>query len=142
MKTHACFSGCQGCADDALQRRDAECDIVVAPSRYESFGLIALEAMRYGKPVIAADAGGLGEVFENGAEGLTFPNGDVAALIHALERLTTDAHLRDRLGRAARARFLRSYTNAAMAKSVAAEFKLLVGRGGQISSGATGQRRQ
>ena len=128
--------------DDELQRRYAECDIFVAPSRYESFGLIALEAMRYGKPVIAADAGGLGEVFEDGAEGLMFPNGDVAALIRALERLTTDAQLRDRLGRAARARFLRSYTNAAMAKSVAAEFKLLVGRGGQISSGATGQRRQ
>jgi glycosyltransferase involved in cell wall biosynthesis len=40
----------------------SQCDVLVAPSRYESFGLIFLEAMRYGKPTIGTDVGGVPEV--------------------------------------------------------------------------------
>ncbi len=48
--------------EEHLVRLYSTCDILVAPSRYESFGLIAVEAMRAGKPVIASDVGGLSEI--------------------------------------------------------------------------------
>jgi glycogen synthase len=44
--------------DDELLRRYAGCDVFVAPSRYESFGLILVEAMMFGKPVTACEVGG------------------------------------------------------------------------------------
>ena len=65
----------------------AGCDIFVAPSRHESFGLILLEAMREGKPVIAGDVGGMREVVEHEGNGLLVPPGDVEALADALRRL-------------------------------------------------------
>ncbi|MBR9885850.1 MAG: glycosyltransferase family 4 protein [Oceanospirillales bacterium] len=80
----------------------AAADIIVIPSRFEGFGLTALEAMSLSKPVIASMAGGLPEVM--GDTGHLVRIGDVEAIVHALAELADDQDLRERMGRAARAR--------------------------------------
>jgi len=57
---------------------------VIIPSRFESFGLVAVEAMRVGTPVIAADAGGLGEVARAGECNVVFPPEDSTEITNAL----------------------------------------------------------
>jgi len=75
--------------------------IVVCPSRREGYGVVAREAMAYGRPVVASAVGGLAEAVEDGVTGLLVPPGDQGALRAALERLLADRALRDRLGEAA-----------------------------------------
>jgi len=79
-------------------------DIAVVPSLYEPFGLVALEAMACGVPVVASAIGGLKEIVEGGESGLFVPPGDTAALSDALVSLLTDEHLRLRLAEGARHR--------------------------------------
>src|SRR5439155_15367975 len=55
-------------------------DAVVLPSRYEPFGIVALEAAAAGAPLVASTAGGLGEVVINGETGLSFAPGDLDGL--------------------------------------------------------------
>jgi glycosyltransferase involved in cell wall biosynthesis len=62
------------------------CDVVVMPSRWESFGLVALEAMRAGRPVLAARIGGLNEVVRNKVTGLLFAPVAVAGLVDGIAR--------------------------------------------------------
>lgn len=62
-------------------------DIVVAPSRFEGFGLTAAEAMAMGKPVVASNVFGLSEVVTDGVTGLLFPNEDSEALANCLIQL-------------------------------------------------------
>ena len=50
----------------------ADSDIVVIPSRWEGFGLVAIEAMKYSKPIIASNRGALGDIVEDGKNGLLF----------------------------------------------------------------------
>jgi glycogen(starch) synthase len=99
----------------ALQAAYRDCDIFVAPSRFESFGLVFLEAMRFAKPVIGCDAGGMPEVVSAGVSGLLPPAGDSKALAAAIQQLATSAALRDRMGQAGRARFLQHFTAERMA---------------------------
>jgi len=89
-------------ATDALMR---QADIFVAPSLYESFGLIYVEAARYAIPSVGFAVGGVPEVVEDGTDGLLVPEGDEIALHTALSRLVEDDDLRDRMSRAARASF-------------------------------------
>jgi glycosyltransferase involved in cell wall biosynthesis len=77
---------------------------LIAPSRYETFGLVVLEAMLHGLPVAATAAGGVVELIEHGASGLLSPPGDWAGLTaHALA-LATDPVLAARLSRGAATR--------------------------------------
>lgn len=79
----------------------ARCAIGVAPSiTPEAFGLVALEAMAAGAPVVASRAGGLPEVVLDGETGLLVTPGDASALRQALERLVSEPALRERLGAA------------------------------------------
>jgi glycogen(starch) synthase len=95
-----------------LYRRSA---VVVAPSRYESFGLPFIEAMQYGKAVIGTTAGGIPDVVEDGVEGILVPPGDVDVLAAAMTRVLTDDRLRERFECASRARYERDFTKAAFA---------------------------
>lgn len=78
-------------------------DVFVAPSLYESFGLVYPEAMRWATPVVGTTAGGIPEVVADGETGLLVPPGDAAALAAALVKLLHDEPLRSRLGAAGRA---------------------------------------
>lgn len=73
-------------------------EAVVMPSHYESFGMVALEAMACGTPVIASDVGGLSHLVRDGETGFHVPSGDHLALASTLARLLQDDALRLRLG--------------------------------------------
>jgi glycogen synthase len=83
---------------DALLDAYASCDIFVAPSRFESFGLVFLEAMRDAKPVIGCVAGGVPEVVEHGTTGLLVKPDDPAALAAAIITLVGDPGMRRSMG--------------------------------------------
>ena len=76
--------------EEHLQRHYAHCDIFVAPSLFESFGLIYHEAMQYGKPVVGCQIGGVPEAVEDGLEGLLVTPDSPAELYMALQRLISD----------------------------------------------------
>ena len=77
----------------------AAADAVVMPSYYESFGMVALEAMACGTPVIASRVGGLTHTVRDGVTGRLVPEGDPAALAEAIGSVVGDHAQRDRLGR-------------------------------------------
>jgi glycosyltransferase involved in cell wall biosynthesis len=76
-------------------------DASLLSSDWESFGLVVAEALAVGTPVVAAAAGGVGEVLEDGRNGLLVPAGDVDGLAAAIERFFADGELRERLRAAA-----------------------------------------
>lgn len=117
--------------DDTLEKLVASCDVFVAPSRYESFGLIYPEAMRYGKPVIGCRAGGTPEVVSNDNDGILVESGDAASLAAAMERLISDGALRQRLGEAGRARYLADFTVRRFAGRIEDLFSAAVSKSGQ-----------
>lgn len=86
-------------------------DVVVLPSvsRGESFGLVQLEAMMCGKPVICSDLPGVRDVGLPGVTKLVFPPGDVEALAAALKHLAENEALRHQLGACGRAYALKHY---------------------------------
>jgi len=78
--------------------------LVLVPSRYEAFGLTALEAAQMARPVVATRVGGLPEVVVDGETGLLVEPDDPAALARAIVTLLQDRVRADRLGQAARKR--------------------------------------
>ncbi|HRJ70794.1 MAG TPA: glycosyltransferase family 4 protein [Terrimicrobiaceae bacterium] len=76
-------------------------DVVVHASAQEPFGLVVVEAMSLGKPVIATVPGGPREVVTHETSGLLVPEGDARALADAIGRLLSDAALAKRLGQEA-----------------------------------------
>jgi D-inositol-3-phosphate glycosyltransferase len=96
-------------AQDTLANYYSAADVCVVPSHYESFGLVALEAMACGTPVIASRVGGLQLTVEDGVTGFLVPAGDENALAEKLRLVLSDRRLRQRLGRNARNK-ARSFT--------------------------------
>jgi D-inositol-3-phosphate glycosyltransferase len=86
---------------DALQDYYAAAEMVVMPSDYESFGMVALEAMACGVPVIASDVGGLAYLVRHGHTGYRVPPRDPVTLAAKIVRLLTDEGLRRRMGQRA-----------------------------------------
>lgn len=105
----------------------SHCTALVFPSSVESFGLVVLEAWQYGKPVIAADVGGLHDVVEHEVNGLHVPWGDMLALALAMQRLVNDAALAHRLGAAGRERVAERYTWPAVADRVESAYERALG---------------
>jgi glycosyltransferase involved in cell wall biosynthesis len=93
-------------SDAALRDAYAASDVLVLPSIVdargdtEGLGVVLLEAMSYGVPVVASDIGGITDIVENDASGVLVPPGDATALAAALERLARDPALAARLGTA------------------------------------------
>jgi D-inositol-3-phosphate glycosyltransferase len=83
----------------ALPDYYAAADLCVMPSLYESFGMVALEAMACGSAVIASRVGGLQTTVRDGITGLLVPEGDPCALAETITRTLDDSALRWRLGR-------------------------------------------
>jgi N-acetyl-alpha-D-glucosaminyl L-malate synthase BshA len=73
------------------------CDVLLLPSQTESFGLVALEAMGCGIPVVASNAGGLPEVVENDETGFLLPVGDTDGMTERTIQLLQDRTLYDRI---------------------------------------------
>jgi glycogen synthase len=95
LDEHGTFLGWIG--DDVLHSLYRIADLCVVPSIYEPFGLVALEAMASGCPCIVADTGGLREVVPHEEVGLRFRSRDPDSLAAMVERVLTDAELRERL---------------------------------------------
>ncbi len=76
-------------------------DIMVVQSRYEPFGMVILEGMLYGLPIVASAIGGPAEILQHGRTGLLFPPRDVEKLAGALLQLAENPNLRQQIGAAA-----------------------------------------
>jgi len=88
----------EGFVDEArLRDLYGAADLVIVPSLYEPFGLVALETMACGSPVIVADTGGLREIVHHDITGLRFIPGDARSLAEVGVRLLTDRRLARRL---------------------------------------------
>jgi glycosyltransferase involved in cell wall biosynthesis len=87
-----------------LSHAYASADIFALPSPTETLGLVALEAMASGLPVVAARAGGVPDLVADGQTGLLCPPEDAACLMSALRTLRDDQGLRQRMGEAGRTR--------------------------------------
>jgi glycogen(starch) synthase len=116
-----------GPVDDAsLLLLYAACDVLVVPSRYESFGLMLLEAMMFAKPVVAADVGGMREIVVDDETGTLVAPGDPGALGAALEPLLASADRRRRMGEAGRRRYESEYTRDQMVDGVVRFYRAVI----------------
>jgi glycosyltransferase involved in cell wall biosynthesis/GT2 family glycosyltransferase len=115
-------------SNDELVKLYASCDVFIAPSLYESFGLVYLEAMSQGKPVVGCKAGGVPEVVVDGETGILVPPDDAEAVETALIQLLADADRRKEMGRAGKARVEEHFSVASMAKNTLDYYKQVVTR--------------
>ncbi|MBO0731925.1 MAG: glycosyltransferase, partial [Acidimicrobiaceae bacterium] len=114
--------------EQELVGRYAGCDIFVAPSRYESFGLILLEAMMFGKPLVACSAGGMRRIVEPDGNGFLIPPGDATALGDGISTLAASRELRERFGRRSRELYEAHYSADRMVTETNAAYDKLIGR--------------
>jgi glycosyltransferase involved in cell wall biosynthesis len=107
---------------------------VVVPSIWtEPFGLVALEAMATGRPVIASRVGGLAHFIEHEVTGLLTAPGDDAGLADAMRRLVASPALRERLGRAGRRR-AGAFSASAVVPRIEEVYRRLVGDGRRLGN--------
>jgi len=106
---------------DDLDARFAQALLVLVPSRYEPFGMIALEAMRMGAPVLAANVGGLRDTVRDESGGMLLDSSDPAAWAAETLRIIGDEALWTRLHRQGPAFVGRHYRSAAMAERLMRE---------------------
>lgn len=85
-------------SQDTLPYYYSAAEVVVVPSHYESFGMVALEAMACGTPVVASQVGGLAFLVQDGVTGFSVPDGDPDLLCDSLTRLVQNPRLRERMG--------------------------------------------
>lgn len=110
----------QTCATDAdLALLYQRCTLFALPSKKEGFGLVFLEAMRAGKPVIAAAAGGATEVVDDGRSGILVPPDDADALSSALRHLLADSSLAQSMGSEGRRRAIEQFGYRAYTERIA-----------------------
>jgi len=85
------FLGCV--PDDTLRLLYSSCDLFVLPSRLEGFGLVIIEAMAAGKPVVATAVGSIPELIEPGQNGILVEAGDEGKLASAIVKVLSDKSL-------------------------------------------------
>ncbi len=104
----------------------AAADVIVCPSRFESLGMVHLESMAMGRPVVSMDNGGPAETVIDGETGYLVPPDDPAALATRVLALLDDPDLRRHMGNAGRMRVLERYTAAGYAQRIADLIETLV----------------
>lgn len=105
--------------DAAVQALYQRADVAVVPSTYEPFGIVALEAMAAGAPLVASDVGGLSEIVRHEQNGLKAAPGNPVSLAEQIDRLLTDRPLAERLSGAARREVQERYTWSSIARQTA-----------------------
>ena len=86
-------------SQDTLPYYYSAAEVVVMPSHYESFGMVALEAMACGTPVIASQVGGLAYLIQDNVTGFVVPDSEPEGLANKISMLLQDKNLREKFGR-------------------------------------------
>jgi D-inositol-3-phosphate glycosyltransferase len=107
------------------------------PSHYESFGMVALEAMVCGTPVVASEVGGLAFLVRHGETGFHVPDQDPQALADKICHLITEPDLRARLGAQA-ASYARGYAWPVIARRIVHLYEEVLERGHAAARPAAG----
>jgi glycogen synthase len=112
-----------GWVDDATaQALYHYADAAVVPSTYEPFGIVALEAMAAGAPLVASDVGGLAEIVRHGQNGLKAAPGHHRSLAEQIDHVLTDRPLARRLALEARREVEERYTWSSIARTTVAAY--------------------
>jgi glycosyltransferase involved in cell wall biosynthesis len=123
VERHLTFTGQVGSSGPYIELMDA----VVNPSLAEPFGIVLLEAMSLGKPVVAFASAGPLEIVQPGVSGLLVQEeSGVQGLVMALDRLLDDPELCRRLGAGARRRFAERFTARRMTEALCRELERVV----------------
>jgi len=117
------FLGKRG--QDTLPYYYSAAEVVVMPSHYESFGMVALEAMACGTPVVASQVGGLAFLVQDGLTGYSVPDQDPHALADRLARILGDASMRSQMSEQA-ANYARQYSWSIIAAQVAKVYEEII----------------
>jgi len=112
-------------AQDTLPYYYSAADVLVMPSHYESFGMVALEAMACGTPVIASQVGGLAFLVQDGETGFHIPDQDPKALCEKMMILLSDEDRRAKMGLRA-AEYAKDYAWSNIAAQIVEVYKSLV----------------
>jgi 1,4-alpha-glucan branching enzyme len=103
----------------------ARASVAVFPSLYEPFGIVALEAMGAGVPVVVSDTGGFGEIVEHGVDGWKVHPGDLRGLISTIEQVLDNEETADRVAMRGKEKTERLYTWEAVAEQTRAIYNAL-----------------
>lgn len=114
---------------DDLARAYASADVFTFPSDTETLGLVVLEAMASGLPVVAADAGGVPDLVRSGEDGLLLPPGDTGRWVEAVSGLVEDRARRAELGGRARLAVENAWTWEAATADLRSHYLDLAGEG-------------
>lgn len=126
---------------EELARLYGRAAVVACPSLREGFGVVCLEAMAHGRPVVASAVGGLLDLVVDGETGLLVPPGDVAALRSALQRLLGDRELRSRLGEAGRRRAAERFSWDAVTRQTVELYARYAGKNPGLGGSSSRSRR-
>jgi D-inositol-3-phosphate glycosyltransferase len=119
------FLGKRG--QDTLPYYYSAADAVVMPSFYESFGMVALEAMACGTPVVASQVGGLAFLVKDGETGYTVPVDDPQALAVRLTNLLENPELQQDMSRRA-TKFAQDYAWEVIAEKIVVQYREIIGK--------------
>ncbi|NEQ95598.1 MAG: glycosyltransferase family 1 protein [Cyanothece sp. SIO2G6] len=124
MKQMTLFSG--RISDEELPLHYAAADITVVPSHYEPFGLVAIESMASGTPVVASDVGGLQFTIQPHVTGLLAPPQNAIEFAWAIDQILDDPVWRAKMGQAARQRVEAYFSWRGVAEQLSSLYKLLL----------------
>lgn len=112
-------------SQDTLPYYYSAAEMVLVPSHYESFGLVALEAMACGTPVIATQVGGLTHLIKDGVTGFTVPDDDPQQLELSMTQLICKEEIRQQMSNQALA-YAKSYSWEKIAPRIVVEYQRLI----------------
>jgi glycogen synthase len=113
------------------------CDCAIVPSIYEPFGIVALEAMAAGAPLVVSDVGGLAEIVQHEVSGLKAPAGDAVALATQIGRVLSEPGLADRIAKQGQGR-AREFGWDSVARKTAALYQEVLNEWSESDWGAPG----
>jgi glycosyltransferase involved in cell wall biosynthesis len=99
--------------------RMASATATIVPSRIEAFGLVYIESMAVGTPVVASRVGGIPEIVRDGVDGLLAPPDDPGALASCIKAILSNPQLRQQMSVNARQRFLSTFEQTRIVKEQA-----------------------